>query len=834
VLALVTGFTVVTVTPPEKKIRLGLDLKGGTSFTVQIDQDRLRSQIMAQDPSLKPDEVERKFQDTMRDADQRATEVLRNRVDTLGVNEPLIALGKNHRILIQLPGADAEQREAAEKSIKSAAFLEFRLVHKDNARLVDTLWKSGRAPEGYTVMDSGERKYFQRTREFERLTRDPEYAKRVATFEQPDPNYVFLLERTTLKDGREVFSPCFVRKRSEMTGETLKRAEVERDTMSGQIHVALSFKAKGANEFAHITTKYAPHGPLNKDSDVGRQLAIILDGQLYSAPVIKEPIPNGKAIISGDFSYAEGALLRNILNAGSLPAPVQIMEKRMVDSTLGADSIRSGVRASLFAALVVAVFMLIYYSFCGLLADLALLMNLVLLPAGMILSGGLLAVFVRDSGISRSVIQLPVLTMPGIAGIVLTIGMAVDANVLIFERMREEFRTGKSVRAAVDAGYKRAFLAIFDSNLTTILTAVILFIFGSGPIRGFAVTLTAGIIVSMYTALTVTRMIFDATVKDTDMQPYRMLQLIGETKIDFLAKARPAILFSAAVILLTIGYFGYQAATRPERVFGVDLRGGTSVTLNFQNGRAPIENVREALGAAGVTDAEVQYQAEMDGSGDVLQIRSGLSSVDGRAVGAAVEGALQKALPQKSFRMIGEEDIGPQVGRDLRKDAVIALILSWVAMIVYITLRFEFGFSLGAIVALIHDVLVSLGIYCLLGRQVSLTIVAALLTIIGYSVNDTIVVFDRIRENMRQDQRTSFRDLCNLAVNQTLSRTILTSLTVLFCVLVLFVFGGGAINDFALCMLIGLFAGTYSTVFIATPVMLAWYRNRRPGSAVQK
>ena len=830
ILAAVTAFSLVTVSPPREKVRLGLDLAGGTSFTVQIDQEQLRRDMQTAEPGRAIEEIDAEIAGIMKDADARTIEVLRNRVDALGVNEPVIAPGKDHRVLIQLPGADERQREAAEKSIKSAAFLKFCLVHKDNARLVANLFANNRVPEGYTLLDG---RYYVRTKAYETLIRDPDYARRVAAFEAP-AQHVFMLQPEKLKDGREVFTPCFVSTRAAMTGETLKRAEIERDPMSGAVHVSLTFKPSGANLFAKITSQYAPNGSRNRDSDTGRQLAIVLDNTLYSAPVIREPIPSGRASISGSFTMEEAALLRNILNAGSLPAPVKILEKRMIDASLGKDAIQSGIRASLIGMALVAIFMLVYYSYCGLLANVALLANMILLPAGMILVAGLLGTFVRDGGASgKSLVSLPVLTMPGIAGIVLTIGMAVDANVLIFERMREEFKAGKSARAAVTAGYDRAFLAIFDSNITTLLIGLILFIFGSGPIRGFAVTLSAGIIVSMYTALVLTRMIFNATVPAGRVKPYRMLELVRDTRIDFLARRHIAITFSAAVIVLTLAIFAVRLAQNPRRVLAIDFTGGSVLSYNYAE--APATGaMREALNAIGVSDAILQNQGAIEGARPVLQVKTGKELVDGVPVAQAATEALQKAFPEAGIVLAGEEVIGSQIGQDLQRDAFWSILLALAGMLVYITVRFEFGFALGAIVALAHDVLITLGIFTLLDRQVSLTAVACLLTILGYSVNDTIVIFDRIREDMKLDQRTPFRTLCNLSINQTLSRTLLTSFTTLLATGSLFLFGGGAINDFALCMIIGLVAGVYSTVFIATPVMLAWYKGRRPGLAAAR
>lgn len=831
ILGTITAFSLVTVMPPKEKVRLGLDLAGGTSFTVQIDQEQLRSDLKAADPSLSNDDIESQINTIMRDADARTVEVLRNRVDGLGVNEPLIVPGKDHRILIQLPGADEQQRAAAEQSIKSAAYLQFRLVHKENASLVASLIASSKAPEGYRLIDG---RHYERTAEYDTLVKDPDYARRLASFERPDVNHVLMMQEERTKDGRRLYTPCFVRTRSEMTGESLKRAEISRDPMSGAVYVSLEFKPKGATQFSKITSQYAPRGSRNRDSSVGRQLAIVLDNTLYSSPVIDEPIPSGRAQISGSFNMAEAALLRNILNAGSLPAPVKVLEKRMVDASLGDDAIASGVRAGIIGMVLVAGFMLIYYMYCGLIANIVLIMNMILLPAGMIIVSGLLGVFVRDAGATgRSMISLPVLTMPGIAGIILTVGMAVDANVLIYERIREEFRTGKSARAAVAAGYDRAFLAIFDSNITTLLTGVILFIFGSGPIRGFAITLSAGIIISMYTALVVTRMIFNATVPENRVKPYRMLAIATDTKIDFLGKRQLAFTLSIAAIVLTMGLFAFRLVKEPRRVMAIDFTGGSVLSYNYKEAPA-VDAIHAALAGAGVNDAIIQNQKTLEGERTVMQVKTGWDTIDGRPVAEAATDALTASFPDSNFTLAAEEVIGSQIGQDLKRDAVKAIIFALIGMLIYISIRFEFGFALGAVVALAHDILITLGIYILLDRQVSLTVVACLLTILGYSINDTIVIFDRIREQMRLDQRTGFRELCNLSINQMLGRTLLTSVTTLLAAGSLLVFGGGAIYDFALCMSVGIIVGTYSSIFIATPVMLAWYKNRRPSFATVK
>ena len=829
-LVMLTVLSVYVLIPPKEKIRLGLDLSGGTSFTVAIDEAKLRSNIKAGDTELTDTEVQNQVNNILKDADARAIEVMRNRIDMLGVNEPVIQGAKNHRIIVQLPGISAEQREAAEKSIQSAAFLEFKLVHKQNDQLVDKLFSSGRLPPGYVTGDDG--RSFKRAPNYTELVKDPEFANRLSLFEVPDPRYAFMLERYQDAKGLVSFRPVYVLRKAEMTGSGLSSASVEVDSMTGRVHVSLTFNAKGTAEFAKLTKAYSPHGSRNKDSEVGRQLAIVLDDTLYSAPVLKCEIPNGRAVIEGSFSWSEAAVLRNILNAGSLPAPMKILEKRSVECTLGADAIRSGFRAAVIGTVLVALFMLVYYWYCGLIANIALVLDVILMPIALVITSSIMAIFVKDAGVAKRALDLPVLTMPGIAGFVLTLGMAVDANVLIFERMREEFEQGKSARAAVEAGYHRAFSAIFDSNITTLLSGVILFVLGTGPIRGYAITLSAGIIISMFTALTVTHLIFNATVPEGRVQPFRMLRFMKNANFDFLRWGKTASFTSLAIIVVTMAIFLFRAFTAPVQVMSVDFTGGASMTYSYEK-KADIGAVRKVVGEV-VNDSSLQYESSPDGTGNLLLVKSGTVKVGDQNTSKAIEAALTKSLPESKFKVAGEEDVGSEVGIDLKRSAVWSILATLVGILIYVAVRFEFGFALGGVVALAHDAFFTLGVYSLLGRQVSLTIVAALLTIIGYSINDTIVVFDRIREDMLKDTKIDFKTLCNLAINKTLSRTILTSTTVIIAALSLFVFGGGAINDFALTMLIGLIVGTYSSIFIATPIMLAWYRGHRPSFAKNK
>jgi len=851
-LAVVTVFSLVITYPPATyrssdgrvtpgKIRLGLDLQGGSSYTVQIDEDALREHLrdsLTQNDKTREvseSELDGAVASAMQNADSRALEVLRNRVDSLGINEPVITATKNHRILIQLPGADEKQRENAEELIKSAAFLQFRLVHPKNTDLVQKLFGDvPKVPEGFRVSLDGNAYEPISAVTLKELQKDPTYLRRLGMFEVPDPTYEFMLEKDFAIEGahrtqRIVYRPYFVRRKAEMTGETLKNARTEINPNTGSNEINLELKHEGGVRMARLFNEYA-----------GRCLAIVLDGTLYSAPRLNDKEehitgPMTGCVITGAFSADESRRLRDALNCGSLPAPVKIIERHIVGSTLGADAIHSGMNAAVIGCILVCAFMLFYYRYCGLVANLALLMDIILLPVGMLLTAGMLRVISGEGGANSSALQLPVLTMPGIAGIVLTIGMAVDANVLIFERMREEFEAGKSLRAAVAAGYDRAFSAIFDSNVSAIITGAVMFIFGSGPVRGYAITLCAGIIVSMYTALILTRLVFEATIKDTQSTPYKMLHWIKHTAIDFMAPRKVVFIFSTAVIIITLGIFYYNIRQDPKRVLAVDFTGGTTLTYSYGQ-RMDMKTVHEAISAAGVADALPQYQTAMDGSGGVLQVKTSQETVGSLKVGKAIEQKLQANVPNGKFVLVAEEKIGEQVSKGLAKDGLYAIILSLVGMLIYLTIRFEFGFALGAIVSLFHDALFTLGVYCVCGRQVSLTIVAALLTIIGYSVNDTIVIMDRIRENLKLDQRRSFVDICNLSINQTLARTVLTHVTVTLVVLALFFFGGGAINDFAACMLIGMVVGIYSTVYIATPVTLAWHRGRRPslGSLIKK
>jgi SecD/SecF fusion protein len=820
-IAMVFG-SLALVYPISEKVTLGLDLQGGTSFIVEIDQAKLRDEIRAREPGMSDEEIDQQMTEDIKRGREIALEVIRNRVDGLGIAEPIIYSARykdQERIIVQLPGVDDEKRKAARQSIESVAFLEFRMVHDNSDEWVDELFAAGKAPKGFNISEQGS--YYVRDKNAvkdEEMGRD--YWARLKKFE-PHTGTEFMLSETEDQSGRTIYHPYYVEVRPLLKGDRITDASIDYNQMTHAPYVTLEFDKEGARKFAKATADYAPGGPRNPSVENYRLLAIVLDGTLYSAPRINEEIPNGRAQITGQFSVQEAMRLANVLSTGSLPVPVRIVQTRTVDPSLGRDSIQSGARAAVYAFIAVLVFMVAYYLKAGLIADLALFVDMLLLPLGLVVASGFLGMITGGSSFSSSSVGLPTLTLPGIAGIVLTIGMAVDANVLIFERIREELRAGKPLVASVKAGYEKAFSTIFDANLTTMLTAIILFAFGSGPIKGFAVTLTAGILVSMGVVLVYTRLFFEVMTQKLNVAKLKMFSVIGDTNINFLGMRHVAMVLSVLVIAGTWTAFFMRGG---ENNLGVDFTGGTSLLYRFEE-KQPVEAIRDALAQGGV-NAHIQYQAEML-PGDDGVTREYLDIRVGEDDGDKTRDAIAASFSEYGFEVMKEDQVRGQVGEELRRKGILAIVWALAGIVVYITIRFEFGFAMGAIVALAHDVLVTVGIYCLLGREISLTVVAALLTIVGYSVNDTIVVFDRIREDRGLMKGRSFKDIANLSINQTLSRTVLTSVTTLLSVVILFVLGGGAINDFALALIIGIVVGTYSSIFVATPMVMLFHREKK-------
>ena len=828
VLALIAVVSFYVCNPPKEKVRLGLDLNGGTSFTLGVDTEKLAQSIIAANPAITNQEgaVEAQIAKTLEGCDDRIIQVIRRRVDAMGTNEPVIQGMKNHRLLVQLPGADEKTRKEAKASLQNAAFLEFRLTHPKNDQLVAKLLSKEVCPPGYKKSGSG----YVRLDNWSTLSQQPGYAAQFSRFETPDARYSFMLE----DNGDGTFSPNFVARSTEprVTGEDLVSSQVERDPTSGGLSIGFRLSAEGGRKFSQLTRNYKAHGPKNP-TDKGRQLAIILDDQLISAPVIQSEI-GSQGQITGRFDAKSAKKLSDELNAGALPAPMKILAETTVAPTVGEDAIHAGLVAAAMGFCLVAIFMFIYYWMAGLVADIALFLDIALLPTALVVVANVLGVFAHDPSMGGGgSMQLPVLTMPGIAGLVLSLGMAVDANVLIFERIREEFMAKKAAGEAIKLGYGRAFTAIFDSNLTTIITGVILFVVGTGPVRGFAITLTAGVVISMFTAVVVTRLIFDHCVDPSRMAPFKMMQFFKNPKFDFMKVTKFTVGISFAIIAVSLAIFAVRFLNNKASVLSVDLTGGTSIVYNLKEEAKPSEaDIRACLNDFD-NAVVIQFQSGVGSStllvktGETAETAKG-QALEGKDVGAYVTKLLQEKFPQAEFKAASVDEVGSMVGADLKKSGTLAVLFSLIAILVYVGFRFQFGFGLGALVALAHDALISIGLFSLCGRQISLIVITAVLTIIGYSVNDTVVLFDRIREMLRHDKKLSFYDLCNAAVNACLSRTVITSVTTFFAVLALFAFGDGSIFDFALIMLIGVVAGTFSSVFIATPIMFWWYKGKRP------
>ncbi|MDB6108476.1 MAG: protein translocase subunit SecDF [Pedosphaera sp.] len=704
---------------------------------------------------METDKIDTNKVATKEQALSQAVEVLRKRVDRFGVAEPVIQPQGSDRILIQLPGLSESDKESAREQIRKAAFLEFRMVHDDSDRLRE---------EGMSV-----------------------------------PGYEWLQTKETSQTGATKFEKVLVQKKPILTGSAIQSAGVGRSQF-GEPEIEFTLNSEGAETFGRVTTE-----------NVGRRMAIVLDGQLQSAPSIRTPITGGRGQITGSYTDKAARELANALE-NPLQVPVKILSESSVDPTLGKDTVKSGFHAAVIGTLLVAGFMAVYYLFAGMVANVALICNIIILLGVMCAYG-------------------TTLTLPGIAGIVLTIGMAVDANVLIFERIREESAKGKSLRGAVAAGYDRAFGTIFDSHVTTLISSIILIFMGTGPIKGFGVTLTIGVAASLFTALVVTRLIFDFLLARNLLKSLPMLHFFGTPKIDFMKLAKPAFILSWTIILIGLGYgiFG-----RGHSMLGTDFAGGDDLTLRFAQKVDPAQ-LRKAIteGTKDVKEPSIQYQTEIGGNAEQLRITSPFGTAE------EVQKVLEKDFPSAKFDRVRSEKVGPIIGQEIQQAAIIASLMSLFGILVYVAFRYEFSFAVGAVVAVLHDVLMTIGVYCLTGlftshgRELNATMVAAVLTIIGFSINDTIVIFDRIREDLKLGVRGSFKDLINQALNQTLSRTIITSGTVFLATMSLYLFGGGAINDFAFTFLVGIITGTYSSIYIASALVLWWHKGVRPKASNQ-
>ena len=740
---LLVTFSIVTIWPPQKKIALGLDIQGGTSFLIRLkggDKEVTKGML------------------------DQAVEVIRKRVDYFGASEPIISPVGNDRILVQIPGLDVAKIQEARDQLSRVAKLEFRLVYRDNGERLKAI------DDGKEVIP-------------------PDY--RIETYKMASegaPMKNEFGETVAGTQGKPREERLLVKKKADLTGDRVSASNAYYGNEGWTVQ--LKFDSEGAKKFGQITEQYK-----------GYRFAIVLDGAIQSAPVIRDAIYGGDAVITGSFTEEEARGLASVLE-NPLQTPVSIEEERSVSPTLGMDSIRASILAGLVGLAITLVCVALYYKIPGLIANLALIINLILLM-------GALTMFHF------------VLTLPGIAGIILTIGLSVDANVLIYERLREEMALGKSLKVAVKTAYQKAFSSIFDANVTTLITAAILFWKASGPVKGFAIALTLGILASLFTALIVGRNFLGWFVDTGRLKRISMLQLFSAQHINFLGKGFIACMCSLALVLAGATAF----YIRGERNFGVDFRGGDLVTMSAPN-KIDIGQVRDALKTIGFGDASIQESSQVGKS--YITVRTPLNTSD------KVEKEIMQSMPNTGFKVEGSERVGALVGGELAKNSLIALGLGILGILIFVTFRFELSFAVGAIVALLHDVLMTVGMFSLFGRELTLTMVGAVLTIAGYSINDTIVVYDRIREGLASGRRGTVEEIMNESINQTLSRTILTSTVTLIPILCLFFFGGPVLRDFSLAIIIGVVVGTYSSIFIASPIVLWWTRARGGASVLRR
>jgi len=928
----------------EKRLKLGLDLQGGMYLVMEVNTAKLLERL-AKDPdntfrevlaeaeeeaklsdedlvsiivrklqdrgirlsryfgSIRDDDSQiiKRLQDQEKDAVTRAIEIIRNRVDQYGVSEPSIQQQGARRIIVELPGISKE--EEAKRLLQGRALLEFKLV-KDAEfaipimnKIDEILAKSFGSSDSLSADSTAQAdSLLTDMTEEEFAKKHPFYSIAVVNPQSPYPDafvkakdkprlesylnrpeviniipdnveFLFSAKPVIVQDGVEYFKLYLVNKTAELTGGVITDAQANIDPQTSSPIVNMQMNAEGSREWARIT-----------GANIKKRCAIVLDNYVYSAPTIQNKIPSGRSQISGIADMEEAKLLEIVLKAGALPAPVDIIEERTVGPSLGQDSISKGFNSTLFGFGIVAIFMLVYYRRAGTLADLALLFTVIFIM-------GILAAFHAT------------LTLPGIAGIILTIGMAVDANVLIFERIREEMETGKTLKASVESGFAHSYSAIFDSNITTFFTGIILYQFGSGPVQGFALTLMIGIVSSLFAALVITKVLFEFMIhKGYKVDVGSRKHFLSNVNINFLGSRKLTYIISGTLILIGIVSFAFRGLE-----FGIDFKGGTEIGLNFEK---PIEitQVRSKVSELGLGNVEVKtfggdtgvllrtelqeipsniypnivkwieesikstapdanYRIvdstkssityEFDSpeittkvadalfksgfqSGLVSQEADNKQMVVRVSIADWIELSLKDQFVDNPFKVLKEDRVGPKIGKELKTDAVIAVILALIVILIYLGFRFKFVFATGAVAALFHDVLITLGIFSLLygvipylNLEISVSVVAAFLTLVGYSINDTVVVFDRVREEIKIHKTAPLEENMNKAINKTLRRTIITSLTTLFVVTVLLFFGGDVLRGFAFTLFFGIIIGTYSSIFIASPFVLEYARRRK-------
>ena len=784
--------------------------------------------------------------------------VLRNRIDRFGVTQPNIQkLGNSGRILVELPGV--KEPERVRKLLQGTASLEFwatydnteieAYLNEANSTLAQLLAteeevaavETAPAAEDALLAEELQQSQNDAAAEAEFKKQNPLFsvlqpsgargnacigyanyadtAKINKFFAMPQIKGLFppefkpmwTVKASQFIPGGNIFELVAIKATSRdgkapLDGGVVTDARVQYGNTGGNPEVSMSMNAEGANTWARMT----------KDN-IGKQIAIVLDGMVYSYPTVQSEIAGGSSQITGNFTLEEAEDLANVLKSGKLPAPATIIQEQVVGPSLGAESINAGLISFVIAFLLVLVYMVLFYQGAGLVADVALLCNVLLLFGTLVSFGA-------------------VLTLPGIAGLVLTLGMAVDANVIIYERVKEELRAGKGLSKAIADGYKNAYSAIIDGQFTTFLTGVVLFVFGSGPVQGFATTLIIGIITSVLTSVFITRIMFDDRVvkgKNVTFDNKITRNFLQNTHVDFLGKRKIAYIAAGALIVISLVSIFTKGFT-----YGVDFTGGRTYVVRFDQ---PVS--AEEVRAAAIAEFDGAVEVKQFGGESQMKVTTQyLVENESTEADAEVEGKLYNALKgffvddltfaeftstlENPNGIISSDKVGPTIANDITRNAIIAVVIALFVIFAYIAVRFKgWTWGLGGVVGLAHTALIVIGFFSLFSGilpfslDIDQTFIAAILTIIGYAINDTVVIFDRIREYKELHPKADFRQNVNEALNSTLSRTMNTSLTTLVTMLAIAIFGGEVIRGLAVALIVGIVVGTYASIFIATPIM---------------
>ncbi len=710
--------------PADGLIRLGLDLQGGLRIT-------LRAVNPNPDAAVARTELE------------VARTVIENRVNAIGVAEPLVQLQGSDRIIVELPGLKQDQQERALALIGQTARLEFRIVNA--------------GAQGTTVAQINEQLRNSGLSGAALAARRAELEKQLYKLEDLGPPL--------------------------LTGADLRTANASFDQF-GRPQVEMEFTPEGARKFEEATR-----------ANVNRQLAVVLDDKVYTAPVIRQAIAGGRAVIEGLSGLQEASDIALVLRSGSLPVKLEVAETRAIGPTLGQDAISAGIKAGIIGASLLFLLIFAYYGFwMGLVAAL-----------GLVYTAGLLLAAIS--------LLNATLTLPGIAGLILTLGAAVDGNVLSFERIKEELKMGKKFRQAIPGGFSHSIITILDVNMCHLLAAAALYQYSTGPVRGFAVMLALGVVTSVFSNLVFSRWLLETIGDRREVRPPYWL---WGTQINFLRAARYVTAASLALAVLATGVVFVKGFN-----FGIDFTGGTAFTIRVpESTRA--EQIRSFLDSAGI--------AEVRGAESVI---TSLSSVSGNEFSVRVrqvseeqrielERKLQEGL---QATILQSETVGPAIGAELRRNTILAVLIGLGLILVYVAFRFDWVFGVASVIAVGHDVAIVAGMYSLLGLEFSIPTVAVLLTIVGFSINDSVIISDRIRENLKLMRGQSYYQIVNASINQTLSRTLMTSLSTVLPILALLFLGGPVLRDFSLAILVGFVVGTYSSIYVVS-ALVVWYKSR--------